>query len=285
VLRPGRFDRHVQVPLPDQKARRAILAQYAAKVTCAPDVDLDHLAVLSVGLAAAHLENLVNEAAVIATRRKADAVAMSDFQQALERARGGVETARRLNDEDRRRVAVHEIGHALAAAAAGIGRKVRKVTILGRGRALGYNLIIPEEGDDLIQTRTELLQEVCALLGGTAAEQVVFGERSSGASSDLEQVERVVTLIVARLGLGTTLPHRVLEPGGTYPPALVAAVEAEKDTIARECYEDVVRGIAASRPLLDQMVETLLTQDSLNGEDLQRMLDRVPKLKTLSRPS
>ena len=285
ILRPGRFDRQVQVGIPDQAGRREILARYVAKATIVGTVNLDQLSVLTVGLAAAHLENLVSEAAVIATRRKANGITMDDFLAALDRARVGIGNARRISEEDRKRVAVHEAGHAIAAAAAGNGRKVRKVTIIGKGRTLGYNLIIPDEGDDLIQTREELLQEICALLGGTAAEELVFGSRSSGAGSDLEQVERIVHLMVARLGLGTALPYRMLAEGTAYPPELTQAVEKEKTLIAKECYDLVLSALRAARPTLDRMTEVLLVRDTLNGDELQAILSKINRLKIPSSPS
>ena len=188
LLRAGRFDRHVLVDRPDKRGRLQILQVHARKVKLAPDVDLEKVAAITPGFAGADLANVVNEAALLATRRGADAVSAGDFAEAIERMIAGLEKRNRvLNEQERRVVAHHELGHALVAMALPGTDPVHKISIIPRGvAALGYTLQRPTE-DRFLMTREELENKMAVLLGGRAAEEVMFEHLSTGAANDLKQ--------------------------------------------------------------------------------------------------
>src|SRR5262249_53350865 len=201
LLRPGRFDRQVLVDRPDRIGRREILKVHAAKVHLAGDVDLDQIAGLTPGFTGADLANLVNEAAIVATRRKGEAVTLDDFTVAIERIIAGVEKKSRvLGPDERRRVAYHEMGHALVAATLPGVDPVHKVSIIPRGvGALGYTIQRPTE-DRFLLARHELENRVSVLMGGRAAEALIFdGEVSTGASDDLQRATEIATEMVNTL--------------------------------------------------------------------------------------
>src|SRR5688572_10605719 len=206
LLRAGRFDRQVLVDRPDKKGRIAILALHMKKVTLAPDVDAEKVAALTPGFTGADLANLVNEAALLATRRGADAVAMTDFNNAVERIVAGLEKRNRLlNPREREIVAYHEMGHALVALALPGVDPVHKVSIIPRGvGALGYTIQRPTE-DRFLMTREELENKMAVLLGGRAAELIAFGHLSTGAAVDLRRVTDIARSMVTRYGMSEKL--------------------------------------------------------------------------------
>ncbi|MFN6961040.1 MAG: ATP-dependent zinc metalloprotease FtsH, partial [Rhodocyclaceae bacterium] len=206
LLRAGRFDRQVLVDRPDKKGRVDILRVHAKKITLAPDVDLEQVAALTTGFSGADLANLVNEAALVATRRKADAVGMSDFTAAIERLVAGLEKKSRvLNEQERRTVAYHEMGHALVALALPGTDPVHKVSIVPRGiGALGYTIQRPTE-DRYLMTREELENKIAVLLGGRAAEKLVFGRLSTGAADDLAKATDIARDMITRYGMDEEL--------------------------------------------------------------------------------
>jgi cell division protease FtsH len=210
LLRAGRFDRQVAVDRPDQGDRLAILRVHVRKIRIGKDVDLDKVAALTTGLTGADLANLINEAAIAATRRKADEVSFNDFVAAIERIVGGVERKSRvLSTEERRRVAHHEMGHALVAANLPGVDPVQKVSIIPRGvGALGYTMQRPT-GDRFLIAESELKNRLAVLLGGRAAEQLVFaGDVSNGASDDLQRATEVAIEMVTRFGMDPTIGQR-----------------------------------------------------------------------------
>ena len=202
LLRAGRFDRQVLVDRPDRRGRVAILRVHAKKIRLAPDVDLDQVAGITVGFAGADLANVVNEAALVATRRQADAVTLADFTAAIERIVAGIEKKHMLLGEDERRlVAYHELGHALTALALPGADRVHKVSIVPHGiGALGYTLQRPSEDRHLLR-RAELVDKMTVLLGGRAAERLVFGEPSTGAADDLARATDIARDMVLRYGM------------------------------------------------------------------------------------
>ncbi|HEX7440953.1 MAG TPA: ATP-dependent zinc metalloprotease FtsH, partial [Caldimonas sp.] len=206
LLRAGRFDRQVLVDRPDRRGRLAILQVHAKKVSLAPGIDLDQVAAITVGFAGADLANLVNEAALVATRRQGDAVTLADFTEAIERIVAGIEKKHRLlGDLERRLVAYHELGHALTALALPGTDRVHKVSIVPHGvGALGYTLQRPSEDRNLLR-RGELVDKLTVLLGGRAAERLVFGEPSTGAADDLARATDLARDMVLRYGMDDAL--------------------------------------------------------------------------------
>ena len=212
LLRAGRFDRVVLVDRPDKKGRLQILQVHAKKVKLAPDVELEKIAAITPGFSGADLANLINEAALLATRRSAEAVAQADFNEAIERMIAGLEKRNRvLSEQDRRVVAHHELGHALVAMALPGSDPVHKISIIPRGvAALGYTLQRPTE-DRFLMTRDELENKMAVLLGGRAAEEVMFDHLSTGAANDLAKVTEIARSMVMRYGMVKNLGHVAYE--------------------------------------------------------------------------
>src|SRR5207302_4093131 len=212
LLRAGRFDRVVLVDRPEKKGRLQILQVHARKIHLAPDVDLEKVAALTPGFSGADLANLINEAALLATRRDADAVTLEDFNQAIERMVAGLEKKNRvLNETERRVVAHHEMGHAMVAMALPGTDPVHKISIIPRGvGALGYTIQRPTE-DRFLMTRGELENKMAVLLGGRAAEEVIFGHQSTGAADDLAKVTEIARSMVVRYAMVKALGHIAYE--------------------------------------------------------------------------
>jgi cell division protease FtsH len=280
LLRAGRFDRQVLVDRPDRTGRRDILKVHAAKVQLAANVDLDQIAALTPGFTGADLANLVNEAAIVATRRKGEAVTLDDFTVAIERIVAGLEKKSRvLGPDERRRVAYHEMGHALVAATLPGVDPVHKVSIIPRGvGALGYTIQRPTE-DRFLLARHDLENRIGVLMGGRAAEALVFdGEVSTGAADDLQRATEIATEMVTRYGMNETIGPRTYAPPPH--PFLTGAtgnrVEASettereidiavRDIVARafDRATDVLRG---RRSDLDDGASLLLTHETVTAE-------------------
>jgi cell division protease FtsH len=288
LLRAGRFDRQVLVDRPDRIGRIAILKVHVRKVRLAPDVDTDQIASLTPGFSGADLANLVNEAALLATRRGADAVAMEDFTSAIERIVAGLEKKNRLlNPQERRVVAYHEMGHALVAMSLPGSDPVHKVSIIPRGiGALGYTIQRPTE-DRYLMTREELDNKMAVLLGGRAAEHVVFGRFSTGAADDLVKVANIARSMVMRYGMYEPLGHVSYEgdrgPGllgvpSAFPsPREYSEETAQKiDHAVREiidsAFQKAVSVIEGKRDTLERGARELLEKETLGKEELQQLV-------------
>jgi cell division protease FtsH len=280
LLRAGRFDRQVLVDRPDRKGRVAILKVHVGKITLAPDLDLDAVAGLTTGFAGADLANLANEAAIAATRRGGDNVTLADFETAIERIVAGLEKRSRIiSASERRRVASHEMGHALVAAAIPGVDPVRKVSIVPHGLgALGYTMQRPTE-DRFLLARSELEARIAVLLGGRAAEALVYdGDVSTGAADDLQHATAIALDMVVRYGMDATVGERTFttpaEPlflGVGRTSEMAEATQREVDLGVRALIaaaEARARGIlAARRADLDRGVELLLEKETLNAEE------------------
>ncbi len=283
LLRAGRFDRQVLVDRPDRKGRIDILRVHLKKVTTASDVNPDTIAGLTPGFAGADLANLVNEAALLATRRRADAVEARDFNEAVERIVAGIEKRNRvLSPRERETVAYHEMGHALLAMALPGADPVHKISIIPRGiGALGYTIQRPTE-DRFLSTRTELENRMTVLLGGRAAEQLVLGEVSSGAADDLAKATDIALDMVTRLGmsgeLGQVAYERQRTPFLAQMPQFGSERNYSEDT-ARHIDEAVrqlidgaftraTEGLQARRTLLEQGARLLLERETLTEAEL-----------------
>ena len=278
LLRAGRFDRRILVPRPDRKGRTDILKVHVQKVKLSGDVDLDQVARLTTGFSGADLQNLVNEAALLATRRDAAAVEQQDFTRALERIVAGTQKKNRpMSEDERTRVAYHELGHALLALTLPGADPVQKVSIVPRSiGALGYTLQRPS-GDRFLMTRGELLDKMAVLLGGRAAEHVFFDDVSTGASDDLQKVTEIARSLVTRYGmteeLGLVAYEDSRQSEGGLPPALQSRDYAEEtarriDETARQivdtAYERAVELIGKEREALDRLAHRLLEVETLS---------------------
>src|SRR5438034_2826843 len=251
LLRAGRFDRVVLVDRPDRKGRLQILEVHAKKVKLAPELELDKIAAITPGFSGADLANLINEAALLATRRGAEAVTLEDFNQAIERMVAGLEKKNRvLNETERRVVAHHEMGHAMVAMALPGTDPVHKISIIPRGvGALGYTIQRPTE-DRFLMTRGELENKMAVLLGGRAAEEVIFGHQSTGAANDLAKVTDIARSMVMRYAMVESLGHIAYEE---QPAAFLGVQPFQKN---REYSEATAREIGlARRDIVDAVYE------------------------------
>ena len=277
LLRPGRFDRRVVVQAPDREGRRLILEVHTRDVPLAPDVDLGRIAATTPGMVGADLANLVNEAALLAARLGQTEVTSSDFAQSLEKIVLGAERKIMITPADRRRTAVHEAGHALVGMLTPGADPVRKVTIVPRGSALGVTLSTPDV-DRFNYSRTELDAVVKFALGGRAAEEVVFGDRTTGAEGDIDQVTRIVRQMVGRWGMSDTIGMvAVLPREGSNPfeeptsPRTLELVDQEVRQTIEAAYDEVLALLAAERPRLDALADALLEQETLDHIDAYRI--------------
>jgi cell division protease FtsH len=292
LLRAGRFDRQVLVDRPDKIGRVQILNVHLKKIQRAPDVDPEKIAALTPGFSGADLANLVNEAALLATRRGGEAVTMDDFTSAIERIVAGLEKKNRLlNPQERRVVAYHEMGHALIAMSLSGTDPVHKVSIIPRGiGALGYTIQRPIE-DRYLMTREELENKMAVLLGGRAAEHVVFGHLSTGASDDLAKVTNIARSMVMRYGMHEQLGHVTYEaerPAFLQVPSLVpgqrefseeTAQEIDRAVreIAKVAFDKAVGIIHEQRERLEQGAQLLLQKETLGEGDLAELRNAMLK--------
>jgi cell division protease FtsH len=285
LLRPGRFDRVVVVDRPDLKGREAILRLHCREIKLAPDVDLKVIAARTPGMVGAELANIVNEAALLAARKGKDAVGMEDFEEAIDRVIAGLaRKSRYLSPEEKRRIAYHEAGHAICAAVFTPKEKVHRVSIIPRGvAALGYTLQLPEEEKYLL-TKEELLAKVCVLFGGRVAEELVFGEVSTGAQNDLEKATEIARAMVLDYGMSEVLgpqtfrkrEHLFLDvpfkERELVSEETARLIDAEISKILKSCYDKTKELLKAEREKLDRMVELLLQKEVLEGEELEKIL-------------
>jgi len=269
LLRPGRFDRQIFVHPPDRKGRLEILKVHTRKVPLAADVDLDRVASATPGMTGADLANLVNEAALLATRRAADAVFQRDLLDALEKVQLGTARNVVISEEERRRTAYHEAGHALIGMLQPGADTVRKVSIIPRGRALGVTLATPES-DRYGYDANYLRGRIIGALGGMAAEQEVFNVVTTGAENDLEVVTRIARSMVGRWGMSDRIGTQSVLPADGDPrmagmsDALLDAVDEEVRRITDECYAEARRLLRDNRPKLDAIVTQLLARETLD---------------------
>jgi len=291
LLRAGRFDRQVLVDRPDRSGRLAILRVHVRKIRLADHIDLERIAALTIGFTGADLANLVNEAAIVATRRDADRVTFDDFSAAIERIVAGIEKKSRvLRPEERRRVAYHEMGHALVAASLPGVDAVHKVSIIPRGvGALGYTMQRPTE-DRFLLAASELRNRVAVLMGGRAAEQLVFaGDVSTGAADDLQQATDIALEMVTRYGMDATLGQRTYAPPRQpflavpqdRPMSAAAETAREIDLAVRAIVEAAgshARSILERRrDDLDAGAAMLLDLESLTADDFPALAPAVPE--------
>ncbi|WP_225838532.1 ATP-dependent zinc metalloprotease FtsH [Streptomyces sp. NK08204] len=277
LTRPGRFDRVVQVSPPDRGGREAILEIHTRDIPLAPGVDLAQVARTTPGMTGADLANLANEAALLAVKRKQDAVTQSNLSDALEKVQLGAERPLVIPAEERRRTAYHESGHALLGMLQPGADPVRKVTIVPRGRALGVTLSTPE-ADRYAYTEEYLRGRIIGALGGMAAEQVVYGVITTGSESDLEQVTGIARGMVSRWGMServgrlSALPNDAQQAYGlAAAPQTLDVIDGEMRRIVDECYQAACRKLRDHRDQLDALAQALLENETLEEADAYRI--------------
>ncbi|GAB3445297.1 ATP-dependent zinc metalloprotease FtsH [Massilia solisilvae] len=286
LLRPGRFDRHITLDRPDLKGRQKILAVHTRSVTVAHDVDLEEIAARTAGLAGADLANLVNEAALLAARRGKQAVDMHDFDEAADRVIAGLEKKSRvMNPMEKETVAYHEAGHALTAEYRRNADRVAKISIIPRGvAALGYTQQLPTE-DRYLLKKSELLDRLDVFLGGRVAEEIVFGDMSTGAQNDLQMATDMARHMVTQYGMSQRLGIATFEqpnPSPLYPGALgerlpysertAQGIDQEIATLLSEAHERVRQTLLEKRELLDVLAHTLLEHETVDRAALDRLI-------------
>src|SRR4051794_38752127 len=272
LLRPGRFDRQVFVSPPDVGGREDVLRVHTRTKPLARDVDLSLIARQTSGLTGADLANVCNEAAIFAARASRDRIAHADFDAALERVVAGMQSRRTLNEHERRVVAFHEAGHAICAEVLPGVNRVHKISIVPRGRALGYTLNLPEE-DRYLKTREELINHMVVLLGGRAAEETVFGAITTGASDDLNRVAEISRSMVHDYAMGTSISSlRIAAEGGAVSDHTRRLRDEEQQHLADEAMRRSLRIIREYRPKLDELAHALLRNEVLERADIEAIM-------------
>ncbi len=287
LLRPGRFDRQVLVDKPDLKGREAIFRVHTRKLKLGDDVDLKRLAAQTPGFAGAEIANVCNEAAILAVRKNHDKVMMSDFEEAIERVIAGLEKKNKIiNEKERKIVAYHESGHAIVGYFTDGADEVQKVSIVPRGiGALGYTLQMPLE-DRYLMSKEELLGKIKGLLGGRAAEELIFGEISTGASNDLEKVSQLVKNMIVVYGMSEKFPNISLvnqsSPGFLGNPQGIERrseyfeqiIDQEMAEIINSCYKDAKQLLSDKKELLEKMAKILLKKEVIERKEIEEILGK-----------
>jgi cell division protease FtsH len=284
LLRPGRFDRRVILDRPDMKGREAILRVHIKGKPIAPDVDLAVIAKSTPGLVGADLENLVNEAAILAARRNRTNIGQSEFEEAIERVIAGPERKSRLiSDNEKRIVAYHEAGHAVVMNAIIESDPVQKVSIIARGMAGGFTLALPVE-DSTLMPRKKLMAEMTGLLGGRVAEEIVFNDITSGASNDIERVTKLARTMVTRLGMSSELGPMVygqkeemiflgreISEQRDYSEAVAEKIDTEVRELVESAYTRARQILNQYRDRLDAVAKRLLEVETLSRDDFEKI--------------
>lgn len=285
LLRPGRFDRQITVSLPDRKGRTAILHVHARNKKIADDVDLDALSKRTPGFSGADLENVLNEAAILAVRENDTIIRMHHLDEAIDRViMGPAKKSRTYTEKERKLVAIHETGHAVIGIKLEEADMVQKVTIIPRGTAGGYNLMTPRE-EKMMATKSDLLAKITGLLGGRVAEEVVFNEISNGAYNDIERATHIARDMVMSYGMSNLGPIQYEKSGGNvflgrdyssqqnYSGQIAFEIDKEVRRIIDSCYEKARSIIIENRELLDKIADALLEYDTLTHEQINEIVE------------
>ena len=285
LLRPGRFDRRISVPVPDVKGRLEVLKVHAKKIKLSPDADLSIVAKNTPGCAGADLANIVNEAAILAAKKNKKSVEQDDLDEAIEKMIAGPQRKSRVMSEKTKKViAYHEGGHALIAKLIPGCDPVHKITIVSRGDALGYTLQMPEE-DKYLVSKNDILNTLCVMLGGRAAEEITFGEITTGAQNDISRVSAYAHKMVLEYGMSDKIgpmslqkdQHEVFlgrdivnQPG--YSEATAQIVDEEIKNIVHNSYDRAKKLLAENMDLLDKLADRLIARETVSGEELDDMM-------------
>ena len=284
LLRPGRFDRQVTVNLPDVREREEILAVHAKNKTLAEGLTLENLAKRTPGFSGADLENLLNEAALLAVRRNKTKITMSEIDEATDRVlMGPAKTSHKYSESDRKLVAYHEAGHAVVGLKLANANDVQKVTIIPRGSAGGYNMMVPSV-EKLCSTKTDLLEEITGLLGGRTAEEVVFGEITTGAHNDFEKATKIARAMVTEYGMSDLGPLQFEQQEGSvflgrdynkmqhFSNEVANEIDMEMRKIIDNCHKKATEIIKQNRDLLKLIAEALLEYETLTKEQIDYLV-------------
>ncbi len=282
LLRPGRFDRRIIVDYPDIDGRKAILQIHGRGKPFADDVDWDKVAKRTVGYSGADLENMLNEAAISAARQSKDKINMDDLEEAATKVKLGPEKKRLQTDLDKKLTAYHEAGHAIVSHFLSHTDPVHRISIVSRGMALGYTLI-PPAADKLHETKTHLLQRIAAMMGGRAAEDLIFGEVTTGASNDFGQASRIARAMVVEFGMSKLGPinfgssNDVTEFGkyydqNTLSQDTLSKIDAETERIIHEAYELAINTLKTNRVALDSVAMELIKSENLDQDQFEKIV-------------
>lgn len=283
LLRPGRFDRRVVLDLPDMEGRKAILKIHINGKPIAKDVEWDKVAKRTVGFSGADLENMLNEAAILAARREKKEIDMKDIEEAATKVKLGPEKKRLQTDLDRKMTAYHEAGHAIVTHELPHMDPVHRISIVSRGMALGFTLIPPQK-DRIHETRTHLLEQISSMLGGRAAEELIFNEMTSGASNDIDKATMVAREMVVEFGMSSLGPINfgptidTTEWGGRYynesqiSQEMQSKIDHEVKIIIDECYKKACAILKKLKNKLDLVAEELIKKETLESEDFEKLM-------------
>ena len=285
LLRPGRFDRQVQVNLPDAKGREEILSVHARGKTFAKNVSLKNIAERTVGFSGADLENLLNEAALLAVRRNKDNITMAEIDEAHDRVlMGPAKKSKKYTENDKKLVAYHEAGHAVLGIKLDGANDVQKITIIPRGYAGGYTMMLPKE-ERFTATKQELLERITGLLGGRVAEELIFNEVTTGAHNDFEQATKIVRAMVTEYGMSSLGPLQLEQNEGSvflgrdynksrnFSSQVAYEIDQEMRKIIDECYKNAEKIIKENKDLLDLIANTLITKETLTKEEIDYLVE------------
>ena len=285
LLRPGRFDRQVQVNLPDAKGREEILNVHAKGKIFAKSVSLKNISQRTVGFSGADLENLLNEAALLAVRRNKESITMQEIDEAHDRVlMGPAKKSKKYTENDKKLVAYHEAGHAVLGIKLDGANDVQKITIIPRGYAGGYTMMLPKE-ERFTATKQELLERIIGLLGGRVAEELVFNEITTGAHNDFEQATKIVRSMVTEYGMSSLGPLQLEQQEGSvflgrdynksrnFSGQVAYEIDQEMRKIMDECYKKATQIIKDNRDLLDLIANTLITKETLTKEEIDYLVE------------
>lgn len=290
LLRPGRFDRQITVNLPDRQGRIDILKVHARNKKLAPDVSLDSIAQRTPGFSGADLENVLNEAAILAVRGNKEIIEMSDIDEAIDRCMGGpAKKSKKYTEQEKKLVAYHETGHAVIGLKLDAAKIVQKVTIIPRGQAGGYTLMTPKD-DKFLMTKTDLLSQITGLLGGRVAEEIEFNEISTGASNDIQEATKIARAMVMSYGMselgtvqydhgnGSVFLGRDYTSGTqNYGNETAVEIDNAIRRIIDECYAEATRILTENKDLVDLIANVLIEKETLTAEEIES-LDKTGKL-------
>ena len=286
LLRPGRFDRQVTVSLPDSKEREEILGVHARNKIFAPEVNLENVSQRTPGFSGADLENLLNEAALLAVRRDKDAITMDEIDEATDRVLlGPAKTSRRITEKEKRLVAIHEAGHAVIGLKLQDAQEVHKITIIPRGMAGGYTMMLPKEEKMAIMTKEELISQITGLLGGRASEENFIGEITTGASDDLKKATKIARSMVTKYGMSdlglVQLEHeqegvflgRDYNKSKDYSDQVALEVDKEVRKVLDECYKNAKKILSKHETLVLLLADTLMEHETLTREQIKSLVE------------
>lgn len=283
LIRPGRFDRRVALDMPDIEGRKAILAIHAVGKPFAPTIDWTSVAKRTVGFTGADLENMLNEAAILIARENRQEITFADIEEAATKVKMGPSKKRIQSEDDRRMTAYHEAGHAIATHFLSHTDPVHRISIISRGRALGFTMI-PPAADKYQSTRTELLEEICTLLGGRTAEQLIYNDLTAGASSDIDRVTKIARAMVIDYGMSPLGPidfgpQEVSEWGRNFmEPTDVSdskrgEIDAQVKRIVDACEKTTREILKSKRKIMDRVVLALMEKESLEREEFEKIVE------------